>query len=459
MIEEFEYKGIWWLPDKPQEKISGTFKFTPNEGAVLELIGSFKDITGMNKMLKPEIILGISSDGKNVTLHKCFETKSNLSFPGLLTSSFYANRAFVGAHFEKNKDIKFKSLSVHYLYLDEWFNVSGFDIPHLFDEKEVVIRYKLPEPIQAAIDEYKIFLDVRATGPTHSIVQKEASIKQRTYIRVEPSGEKSFDEYLNIMYRIQNFLSLGITEPVYPLVVEGITEANKVMIDDKTYNPPVKVYYRVSDIPMAPKTLLPFDMLFTFKDISDRFEDFLKNWFKKTDLLGPVYNLYFGTLYNPRMYLEHRFLSLVQAIESYHRRTMKNFELSEEEHEKRIMEILNAVPHGHKKWLKNKLAYSNEPNLRRRLKEILEKFADVLDKFIPKKDSFINKVVTTRNYLTHYDEKLKEQSAEGEELYRLTQKLKILLEICLLKELGFTSDNIKSLISRNRRYQDEVPVT
>jgi len=458
MIEEFEYKGIWWLPDKSEEKISGTFKFTPNEGAVLELIGSFKDITGMNKMLKPEIILGISSDGKNITLHKCFETKSNLSFPGLLTSSFYANRAFVGAHFQKTKDIKFKSLSVHYLYLDEWFNVSGFDIQHLFDEKEVVIRYKLPEPTQAAIDDYKIFLDVRATGPTHSIVQKEASIKQRMYIRIEPSGEKSFDEYLSIMYRIQNFLSLGITEPVYPLVIEGITEVNKVMIDDKTYNPPVKVYYRVSDIPMAPKTLLPFDMLFTFKDISDRFEDFLKNWFKKTDLLEPVYNLYFGTLYNPRMYLEHRFLSLVQAIESYHRRTMKNFELSEEEHEKRIMEILNAVPHGHKKWLRNKLAYSNEPNLRRRLKEILEKFADVLDKFIPKKDSFINKVVTTRNYLTHYDEKLKEQSAEGEELYRLTQKLKILLEICLLKELGFTSDNIKSLISRNRRYQHEIPV-
>jgi len=458
MIEEFEYKGIWWLPHKPKEQVSGTFKFTPNEGAVLDLIGSFKDITGMNKMLEPEIILGISSDGKNITLHNCFETKSNLNFPGLLTSSFYANIAFVGAHFQKTEDIKFKSLSVHYLYLDEWFNVSGFDIQHLFDEKEVVIRYKLAEPIQAAIDDYKILLDVRATGPTHSIVQKEASIKQRTYIRVEPSGEKSFDEYLNIMYRIQNFLSLGIMEPVYPLVVEGITEVNKEMINDKTYNPPVKIYYRVSDIPKAPKTLLPFDMLFTFKDISDRFEVFLRNWFEKADLLEPVYNLHFGTLYNPRMYLEHRFLSLLQAIESYHRRTMKNFELPEEQHKNRIVEILNAVSHGHKDWLKNKLAYSNEPNLRRRLKEILEKFADVLNKFIPDKDFFIHKVVTTRNYLTHYDETLKEQSAEGKELYHFTQKLKILLEICLLKELGFTSENIKSLISRNRRYQYEISI-
>jgi hypothetical protein len=214
----------------------------------------------------------------------------------------------------------------------------------------------------------------------------------------------------------------------------------------------------VSDIPKVPKTLLPFDMLFTFKDISDRFEVFLRNWFEKADLLEPVYNLCFGTLYNPRMYLEHKFLNMVQAIEAYHRRTMKNFELTEEQHKKRIEEILNAVPLEHKDWLENKLAYSNEPNLRKRLKEILEKFADVLDEFIPDNDSFIHKVATTRNYLTHYDERLKELSVEGEELYHFTQKLKILLEICLLKELGFTSDNIKSLISKNRRYQHEIRI-
>ncbi len=438
MIEEFEYEGIWWLPHNPKERISGTFKFTPNEGAVLKLIGSFKDIT--SKMLKPEIILGISSDGEKITLYNCSETESNLSFPGLLTSSFYAHMAFVGAHFQKTEDIKFKSLSVHYMYLDEWFNVFGFDI-HSPDEKEMVIRYKLPEPIQAAIDDYKILLEVKATESI-SIVQREASIKERSYITIEPSQEKTFDEYLNIMYHIENFLSLGVTEPVYPLIIEGKTEMNKA----------VRVVYRVSDIPKVPKTLHPFAMLFTFEDISDRFEVFLRNWFEKADLLEPVYNLYFGTLYNPRMYLEHRFLSMVQAIESYHRRTMKNFELPEEQHKKRIEEILNAVPHEHKDWLKNKLDYSNEPSLRRRLKEILKKFADVLNDFIPDdKNFFVHKVVTTRNYLTHYDKTLKEQSAEGEELYNITQKLKILLEICLLKELGFTSDKIKSLISRNRR--------
>ena len=114
MMDKFEYEGIWWLPDKPEKQVSGTLRFTPNEGAILDLIGSFKDTKEINKMLELEIILGISSNGKNITLHKCFETKSNVSVPGLLTSSFYANEVFVGAHFQKSEDIKFRELSIRY---------------------------------------------------------------------------------------------------------------------------------------------------------------------------------------------------------------------------------------------------------------------------------------------------------------------------------------------------------
>jgi hypothetical protein len=265
MIEEFQYKGMWWLPHEPEEQIPGTFKFTPIEGAVLELIGSFK-------MFEPEIILGISSDGEKITLYKCFVTNSILRYPGLPTSSFYVNIAFVGAHFQKTEDIKFKSLSIHYLYLDEWFNVSRFDIQQ-FDEKEIVIRYKPPKPIQVAIDDYKILLKVKVIpAETHSIMQKEASIKKMTYITIEPSEKKSFDEYLNIMHYIQNFLSLGVTKPVYPLIIEGKTEMDKEMINDT-----VKVYHRVSYVPTKiPRTLIPQDMLFTFEDISDRFEFFFE---------------------------------------------------------------------------------------------------------------------------------------------------------------------------------------
>jgi len=336
------------------------------------------------------------------------------------------------------------------LHLDEWVNISGFDIKHLKEEKEVIIKYKLPEPFKADIsDELKISINIRAAVPLPSFVQKEATIKQKTEIKVETSEDKPFEDYRKIMYHIQNFLTLGITKLVHPLAIKGITEVNKEMINDKTLYPPVEIFYRLSDILKAPKTLPPFDMLFTFKDISGRFESFLRNWFEKLDLLEPIYDLYFGTLYNPRMYLEHRFLSLIQAIESFHQRIYGGEYLSDENYKKVYDTLVNAIPNGvkidFKESLENKLKYGNEFSLRKRLKEIFDKYQEILNVFIENKNTFIEKVVDTRNYQTYHDEDLKERSASGKKLYHLTQKLKILLEICLLTELGFSSEEIKGL--------------
>lgn len=57
--------------------------------------------------------------------------------------------------------------------------------------------------------------------------------------------------------------------------------------------------------------------------------------------------------------------------------------------------------------------------------------------------------------MKHHDKKLKEHAASGEDLYRLSQRVRMLLEICLLTELGFSSEEIKALFSRNWRYQHE----
>jgi len=457
MIEEFEYEGIWWLPDKPKEQVSGTLKFTPEEGATLELRGSFKNIKNINKMVNSEIILGVSSNGKKITLYKCSKNESRMYFPSFLsTSSCHVEIVFIGAHFQKPEDIKFKSISVYYTHLDEWVGISMFNIQHLPDGKTIIIRYKQPDPIRATINDWKIILDFKVT--TRSILQK-ANIEQRTYIRIEPSEEKSLDEYWNTIYHIRNFLTLGVAKPVYPLVIKGETEVNKEMIDGTIYYPPVEVFYRVPDIPRLPETLLPHYMLFTFGDISNRFEFFLRNWFNKVSTLEPVYDLYFGTLYNPHMYIEHQFLSLTQAVESFHRRTSKGKYLKDNEYKKVYDALVNAIPDGVRSDLKDRLKtylkYGNEFSLRKRLEEIFDKYQEVLNKFIENRDAFIKKVVNTRNYQTHYDKALKKYSVSKEELPLVIEKLRILLQICLLTELGFSPEEIKALFAKNWRYRHE----
>jgi len=456
MIEEFEYKGIWWLPDKPERQISGTLRFTPAEGANLELIGSFRSIEDINTIFAPGIILGESSNGKSITLNECIETNRTFSFPGSQTSSFYANKIFVGVHFQKEEDIQFKNFSVRFSHLDEWVNISGFSIEYKWEDVEVIIKHKLPPPFQANInDSLRVLINFEPIWPTSSFVQKEASIKQNTWIQLESAEDKPFEYYEKVMNHIQNFLSLGITEPVLPIAIEGITKANKEMSGDKLHYPPAQIFWKLADTPKASKTLLPPEMLFTFKDISNRFEIFLRNWFKKAELLEPIYNLYFGTLYNPRMYLEHRFLSLVQAVESYHQRVCGGEYLQEKEYRPVYEALVKAIPseieEDFRSSLEKRLKYGNEYSLRKRLKEIFEKYSVILSRFIEDKENFIERVADTRNYLTHWREGLKEHAAQGEELYRLTQKLNMILEICLLAELGFNSEEIKDLFLKKHQ--------
>jgi len=234
MIKEFEYMGTWWLPNKSEKQVLGILKFTPDEGAILNLVGSFKDIKNIAETLEPDIILGVSSDGEHITLYKCHETMSTFSIPGLHTSSsFYIDMVFKGAHFQKPEDIKFKNIFIRFSHLDEWVDICGFDVKYLPGEQSLIIRDNLLEPFQTDISEgLKISINLQAERQLPSFVQKEVHIKQRVDIQIKTSEGKSFEDYQKIIYHIQNFLSLAVMEPVYPLSIVGITETKRKMVKE-----------------------------------------------------------------------------------------------------------------------------------------------------------------------------------------------------------------------------------
>ena len=435
MTEKFEYEGKWWLPDKPEEQIHGTLKFSPFEKAVLDLKGAFK-------IAEPEVIWGILLDGRKITLFKCFLNELKVSSSGSV-SSFDAYFVFIGDHFQKAENIKFKRVSVHYSYVDKWANdVTGFDKGTLWDEmmkeEEIMIKYRLPQSFIANVsDDLKVSLKFEVK---RSVRYREVSIREMPVIVIETFRDRTFKRYRNIIRHMQHFLSLGVGKPVYPLAIEGITEREK----------PIIIFHRSQAIP-TPEPVYSHEMLFTFRDISDRFESFLRNWFKKADALKSVYDLYFGTLYNPHAYLEQQFLSLVQAIEAFHRYAYKDRDkyLTKDKYLQVKNKLMEAIPdwvdNAWKDKLKGFLKYGNEFSLPKRLNQIVEEYSEVVNKFINNKKNFVGKIVNTRNYLVHRDEELRECAASGGELGQLTQRLKALLEVCLLKELGFSLKEIKGI--------------
>jgi hypothetical protein len=204
-MKQFEYKGEWWIPSRPKERVAGYIRFSTADGATLDLIGSF-DIS--HDFL--DIILGLSyvnGIGK-ITLYKCYSKGSHVSIPGAVTSSYNIGTVFLGEHFNKDEDSKFAKLFVHYSYFDEWTNISGFKLDFkeiLKKEKKWTIRYELPDSFEAKINEdLEISLIIQAIPPELSEVQKEASIKQRTWIGINTLKEKHWSECIETIYYIES---------------------------------------------------------------------------------------------------------------------------------------------------------------------------------------------------------------------------------------------------------------
>jgi ApeA-like protein len=117
----FEYQGHWWLAGTDGDKVPGILKFDPDAGATLDLLGSLEGLPGAIDPLEPEIILGISSDGRHITLQDSGKTWGNLAIgSGFSTSTFAVNTIFVGEHFDRAEDVGFERLVVKYLHLDAW---------------------------------------------------------------------------------------------------------------------------------------------------------------------------------------------------------------------------------------------------------------------------------------------------------------------------------------------------
>ena len=350
----------------------------------------------------------------------------------------------MGEHFQQVEDVKFSNLLVQYSYLNEWLGIHGF-YPASSEDSDIVIRYKRPNSIRAAVRDYKINV-LFGFETSYSIIEPEVNFKQKVFVEIKPLKNSllSFDEYQEIVQSIQNFLSFALSKPVYPLDVGGkIHESEKRL---------VKIYCDLCNIEQPSKKLSLSGQSFSFREIAGRFEKILNLWFEKYETLKPVYDLYLGALYNPQMYLENEFLSMVQALEAYHRRKFDGKYLSDDDYSKVYSKLKNAIDNltvekSFKESLKAKLKYGNEYSLRKRLKDLLSKFRDITKEFIANEDDFISKVVATRNRLTHLDKDL-EDSAGSEFLFEMTQKLRMILQMCILHELEFSEEEIKNVVRK-----------
>ncbi|AFY74241.1 hypothetical protein Syn7502_02233 [Synechococcus sp. PCC 7502] len=412
--EGTEYQGYWWLPQFPDHKVAGTLTGIKTGDLKLSLLGKLQETSidfGIKSVTYPTI-LGIVH-GKLVSLGSCYVIGSRVSFPGFKTEILSVHIAFIGEHILNPEEAKLSKIILKFDYFDEWLCIPSIKTEHVVDDESGELlgydfSYRTPKPINVDFEEFNISIfyghNMMRTFP------RNIELKQYGTISLHSHEGMTLREWNHkFIYPWQNFMTLATGELCH-LQTLGILKENEI----------IDVFFAKTKGDTS-KNIKFFDMFFTMRDVKDKFCDFLKNWLSISSQFDSVCNLFFSTKYTSSLYVEDQFLPIVQALESYHRRSEKF------NHKKKFV-------------------------LKERLHDIFDFVTEVVNPLVEDRNEFIKTVVNTRNHNTHFNNKPEDQFFRGRDLFWATRILGYMLQACLLREIGFSNEETGSLFRRNQEY-------
>lgn len=447
-MDEIKISGKWSIPNTNFNDFSADLYLDPSKN-IINLIAYTLEPIGLYKEF--DTIIGKTTYGSNITLYKCYVAKEHIIFGEKRKYNTYiiSNYCFYGVSFKSEDKVLFHEVSARFSNLDEWAFFKVFDFKPV-KNCDFSLQYKRPKQIKYKVNnETTITIYSNLDAPIGLIVDKEVKVTQKVFVSVKHINPQPLKNSLDIIQTLMDFVSFCTYQVINYIEIFGYNP-NHYLIFKNIRN---KVYDRIPiyTIGQTGEDYQKFDprnFLLNLHDLENNFNLYMNNWFTKRELLRPVIDQYLNTINYYQMSSELHFLSLVQALESYHRRTRKNDVINESEHKRRIKSIIDFAPKEHKYWLKERLNFSNEPTLKQRTDELTHDDDDYWIFFRGKneREKFLTDIKNTRNYFIHYDKRLKNKALNGEELYLACDYLKKIIEYHLLKEIGFSSESIRPKI-------------
>lgn len=458
LSEPIEKFGYFWLPAKPDNRLPGILRVTETGETTVEVIGIFGDTLAEMNDSTPELgrIVGVIENGDIITLDHCFYRNRNISFGGISKSTILANFLLRGVQYDEGEPVTLSRFRFSVEGLDEWLSVSGLCVEHNRSERSASINFNPPKEIAVQLaDGIGFSFTFCWTLPDTPIVT-EAKITQKAYITLKSESLRPIEDFLALAFKLNNFLCFATDETVSLDSATGFShEITREVGNGEKREVPIAVYYESTPVSEGRPKLHWHNMLLRYGYIANQLEPILNSWLTNYEISAPAFNLYFASKSGAHKYLEGRFLSLVQGIETLHRRNSQETLMLDEEFDQLVATIVEGCPSGRKEWLSKKLEYANELPLRKRIEQMLEPFESLYGS--PKeRKQFIGKVINTRNYLTHYDPKLELQAANGETLWKLCMKLEALFQLHFLMLIGLDAEFIRRLANENHALRSKV---
>ena len=447
--EEFKRNGVFWLPSSPRTQVPGILSISdggevkleltqPLDSSSVEALFDYSDQTILGRILGH-----VDKDGP-VIIDRCYHMSKtrNIVHGGLIASDvILANRAFMTFSDQEDESPRFNTVTFSVEGIDEWIGISGIEVDPQFENSALTILYNRPEDVTLSLENGMQLQITFAWTPPGLPATKRAEVTQKIYFRLVSQEPHELDVFISVAEKIAAFLCFIIDEIV--CLDEVIATADN-RYQETHSGTPVKIYCSSWPYSKDEPEIQDWRILFRFKKIQNRAESIINSWMESWGQVAPAFDLYFLTKTGRIGSRNLQFLTLVQALEAFHRTTSNEKHMDEDKFKEIRKQLIKVCPKEERNWFAQKLNYANELNLKNRLDIMTKPF----DNFMggEYRSKLIESIKDTRNYLTHYDPCLAQKAVEGQSLKFLIIKMNALFRLHFLKLIGFDEQEIGAIV-------------
>lgn len=406
------YHGEWWVPAladyntrmvffEPEQmmghekKYTGTLTYYGDEDSVLELYRVPSSLTSSH-YVNNRVMWGKDANGRIFTLFNVV-MKEKHGFD-ISSIEFVVGAILIGGHVLSIDDKFSKKCVVRFPYLNNWlfYETKKYLNPTFVDNS-----YKLDATfgrktlLEVVLEQgllWKISNDINIAEDVRGI-----SIKKNPLLEIESSEPISLKSVLKQIGEYEQFLSIALYsnqsfENIQLLSVETGKTCDLLIKRESSFDPLFS-------------SLIKFDLL------KEKLPSMILKWHKNFDNIAPISSYLIDSLQKKNSFDVPDFLIIAQALDGYHKRFVNKKDGRDiRKYEEQIEILLNQF-----KSVKAIKACKIDPVV---LKDTRHKYSHL------------------------YPDDEKSGAVEGDDLYWLTEKCKILLTCCILNMVGLTNKEI-----------------
>jgi hypothetical protein len=456
-MRQFEIEGLWWSPDQPENAWTGRLSYHQRDGITLTTIEPLNPVSsfsfgGGGKDESYEVLHGRATDGKAVSLLRCYETSSQMTVAGAGPSrrrTLGANSVVIGMH-ARSADFLVSSASVSVRHLSEWWRRSRLEMDPTVSPPDLAVKYTAPPPLLLCDDgQYRVSL---RSGVSGRVGSGKATLDESLTFEIEAAVPKPLSELQRRVRQCTDFLSIACL---------ALCEIDELEVEqpETGSEPQQRGTFHAVPLYRSREKASIVHMMFSGNEAEKRLPELFAAWWSRAESLFHVRALYFAGAYGGG-FIEAKLQSLTQALEAFHRRFRDGTYMDEAAFQRDILApIVAAIPKDTDARLRQsiiaRLRYANGFSQRQRFKVLFREYSAGLETLVTKPVEYVDPIVDHRNEFTHFDPEQRTPAVEvpPERVLIYNFLLRMILEACFLESMGFTKDEIVALLRRSETYR------